>query len=105
MREKKIRARDEKAISIRRRSCSSVIFKGKSYSSVKLISTRIAESSYTIAEAVHYPPQPEADEGFPRTCYCCCELIVETSYTPKDPGRRYFTCVNVDDGDCHIWKW
>ncbi|KAF3580526.1 hypothetical protein DY000_02028769 [Brassica cretica] len=64
-----------------------------------------AESSYTIAEAVHYPPQPEADEGFPRTCYCGCEPIVETSYTPKDPGRRYFTCVNVDDGDCHIWKW
>ena len=31
---KKIRARDEKAILIRRRSCSSVIFKGKSYSSV-----------------------------------------------------------------------
>ena len=30
----KIGARDEKVISIRRRSCSSVIFKGKSYSSV-----------------------------------------------------------------------
>ena len=64
-----------------------------------------AESSYTIAEVVHYPPQPEADEGFPRTCYCGCEPIVEKSYTPKDPGRRYFTCDNVDDGDCHIWKW
>uniref|UniRef100_A0A0D3BSZ9 Zinc finger GRF-type domain-containing protein n=1 Tax=Brassica oleracea var. oleracea TaxID=109376 RepID=A0A0D3BSZ9_BRAOL len=24
---------------------------------------------------------------------------------PKDPGRRYFTCENADDGDCHIWKW
>lgn len=20
-------------------------------------------------------------------------------------GRRYYTCDNVDDGDCHVWKW
>lgn len=20
-------------------------------------------------------------------------------------GRRYYTCVNADDGECHIWKW
>ena len=55
------------------------------------------ESSYT--------PEPEADEGIPRTCYCGNEPVVATSYTPKDPGRRYFSCDNVDDGDCHIWKW
>ncbi|KAL0716968.1 hypothetical protein Bca4012_066290 [Brassica carinata] len=64
-----------------------------------------AESSYTIAEPVQYPPQPEADEGIPTTCYCGGEPVVATSYTPKDPGRRYFTCDNVDDGDCHVWKW
>ncbi|KAG2333094.1 hypothetical protein Bca52824_004274 [Brassica carinata] len=39
------------------------------------------------------------------TCYCCGEPVVATSYTRKDPGRRYFTCDNIDDGDCHIWKW
>ena len=20
-------------------------------------------------------------------------------------GRRYYTCENVDDGECHVWKW
>lgn len=64
-----------------------------------------AESSYPIEEPVQYPLQPEADEGIPTTCYCGAEPVVETSYTPRDPGRRYFSCVNVDDGDCHIWKW
>ncbi|KAF8112816.1 hypothetical protein N665_0061s0025 [Sinapis alba] len=63
------------------------------------------ESSYHIAEAVQYPPQPEADDGIPTTCYCGGEPVLETSYTSKHPGRRYFTCDNVDDGDCHIWKW
>jgi len=64
-----------------------------------------AESSYRIEEPVQYPVQPEADEGIPTTCYCGAEPVVETSYTLRDPGRRYFSCVNVDDGDCHIWKW
>ncbi|XP_013601466.1 PREDICTED: uncharacterized protein LOC106308908 [Brassica oleracea var. oleracea] len=64
-----------------------------------------AESSYNIAEPVQYPPQPEADDGIPTTCYCGGEPVVATSYTPKDPGRRYFTCDNVDDGDCHVRKW
>uniref|UniRef100_A0A0D3BQS5 Myb-like domain-containing protein n=1 Tax=Brassica oleracea var. oleracea TaxID=109376 RepID=A0A0D3BQS5_BRAOL len=47
-----------------------------------------AESSYNIAEPVQYPPQPEADDGIPTTCYCGGEPVVATSYTPKDPGRR-----------------
>ncbi|KAF2558810.1 hypothetical protein F2Q68_00013798 [Brassica cretica] len=64
-----------------------------------------AESSYNIAEPVQYPPQPEADDGILRTCYCGGEPVVATSYSRKDPGRRYFTCENVDDGDCHVWKW
>ena len=64
-----------------------------------------AESSYHIVEPVQYPPQPEADDGIPTTCYCGGEPVVATSYTRKDPGRRYFTCDNIDDGDCHIWKW
>ncbi|XP_013617752.1 PREDICTED: glutathione S-transferase T2-like [Brassica oleracea var. oleracea] len=64
-----------------------------------------AESSQNIAEPFQYPPQPEADDGIPKTCYCGGQPVVATSYTSKDPGRRYFTCDNADDGDCHVWKW
>ncbi|KAG2253111.1 hypothetical protein Bca52824_083247 [Brassica carinata] len=63
-----------------------------------------ADSSYNMAEPFQYPPQPEADDGIP-TCYCGGEPVVATSYTSKDPGIRYFTCDNADDGDCHVWKW
>ncbi|KAG5410031.1 hypothetical protein IGI04_006350, partial [Brassica rapa subsp. trilocularis] len=64
-----------------------------------------AESNYHIAEPLQYLPQPECDEGIPTTCYCGGDPVVSISSTAKDPGRRYFTCPNVDDGDCHIWKW
>ncbi|XP_048614959.1 uncharacterized protein At4g04775-like [Brassica napus] len=64
-----------------------------------------AQSSFDMAEPVQYQPQPEADDGIPTICYCGGEPVVATAYTEKDPGRRYFTCDNVDDGDCHIWKW
>uniref|UniRef100_A0A0D3B0J8 Myb-like domain-containing protein n=1 Tax=Brassica oleracea var. oleracea TaxID=109376 RepID=A0A0D3B0J8_BRAOL len=63
------------------------------------------ESSYLNAEAIEYQPQPEADDGIPTTCYCGAEPVLGYSYTPKDPYRRYFTCHNADDGDCHVWKW
>lgn len=63
------------------------------------------QSNYNSVEAVQYLPQPESDDGIPTICYCGGEPIVATSYTAKDPGRRYFLCCNVDDGDCHIWKW
>ncbi|KAL0660124.1 hypothetical protein Bca4012_080709 [Brassica carinata] len=62
-----------------------------------------ADSRHNIAEPVL--PQSESDDGIPKTCYCGGEAVVETSYTSKDPGRRYFTCGNADDGDCHVWKW
>ncbi|KAL0701865.1 hypothetical protein Bca4012_057987 [Brassica carinata] len=64
-----------------------------------------SESSLYIAEEVQYTPSPEADDGIPTTCYCGSELEIATSHTHKDPGRRYYTCANVDDGECHIWKW
>nr|VDD32044.1 unnamed protein product [Brassica oleracea] len=64
-----------------------------------------AESSQNIEEPFQYPPQPKADDGIPKTCYCGGEPVVATSYTRKDPGRKYFTCENADDGDCHVWKW
>ncbi|KAF8050728.1 hypothetical protein N665_1895s0004, partial [Sinapis alba] len=64
-----------------------------------------ADSSQNLAEPFQYPPQPEADDGIPKICYCGGEPFVATSYTSKDPGRRYFTCENAEDGDCHVWKW
>ncbi|KAG5413646.1 hypothetical protein IGI04_001213 [Brassica rapa subsp. trilocularis] len=64
-----------------------------------------AESSLYIAESFQYTPSPEADDGIPTTCYCGSEPEITTSQTHKDPGRRYYTCPNVDDGECHIWKW
>ncbi|KAF3597681.1 hypothetical protein DY000_02024569 [Brassica cretica] len=47
-----------------------------------------AESSYNMAWPFQNPPQPEADDGIPTTCYCGGEPVVATSYTSKDPGRR-----------------
>ncbi|XP_056860185.1 uncharacterized protein At1g43920, Chloroplastic-like [Raphanus sativus] len=63
-----------------------------------------AQSSYN-AEPVQYEPDPEADDGIPTRCYCGGEPVVGTSTSSKHPYRRYYTCPNVDDGDCHIWKW
>ncbi|KAJ4886683.1 hypothetical protein Rs2_26431 [Raphanus sativus] len=56
-------------------------------------------------EAVVYPPQPEVEFGFPQSCYCGGQPHLATSTSRNDPGRRYYTCANVDDGDCHVFKW
>ena len=63
-----------------------------------------AEISYNARARVQYPPQPEVEFGFPQTCYCGGEPLLATSYTKNDPGRRYYTCEQVDDGECHVWK-
>ncbi|KAF8107186.1 hypothetical protein N665_0125s0014, partial [Sinapis alba] len=52
-----------------------------------------------------YPPQPEVEFGFPQQCYCGSEPRLATCYSRTDPGRRYYTCTNVNDGECHVWKW
>ena len=52
-----------------------------------------------------YPPQPEVEFGFPQVCYCGSQPVLATSSTTNNPGRRYYTCVNADDGECHVWKW
>ncbi|XP_048599605.1 uncharacterized protein At4g04775-like [Brassica napus] len=57
------------------------------------------------ASRVQYPPQPEVEFGLPRECYCGGEPLLATSVIRNDPGRRYYTCRNVEDGDCHVWKW
>uniref|UniRef100_A0A0D3CMD3 GRF-type domain-containing protein n=1 Tax=Brassica oleracea var. oleracea TaxID=109376 RepID=A0A0D3CMD3_BRAOL len=55
---------------------------------------------------VEYPPQPEVEFGFPQTCYCGAKPVLATSNRyGLDPGRRYYTCANVGDGECHVWKW
>ncbi|KAL0802803.1 hypothetical protein Bca101_057979 [Brassica carinata] len=61
--------------------------------------------SENIVEPVQFESQPDADDGIPTRCYCGAAPVVATAYTRKDPGRRYFTCENLDDGDCHVWKW
>ncbi|KAL0743726.1 hypothetical protein Bca4012_085239 [Brassica carinata] len=57
------------------------------------------------SQPIHYPPQPEVEFGFPKVCYCGGQPLLDTSYTKNDPGRRYYTCENRDDGECHVWKW
>ncbi|KAL0701542.1 hypothetical protein Bca4012_017050 [Brassica carinata] len=52
-----------------------------------------------------YPPQPEVEFGFPKECYCGGQPHIATSYTRNDPGRRFYTCANIDDDECHIYKW
>ncbi|KAL0713545.1 hypothetical protein Bca4012_020523 [Brassica carinata] len=64
-----------------------------------------AEISYNNGAPVQYPPQPEVEFGFPQTCYCGGQPLLATSRTINDPGRRYYTCENVDYGECHVWKW
>ncbi|KAG2310587.1 hypothetical protein Bca52824_022144 [Brassica carinata] len=50
------------------------------------------------ARSYVYPPQPEVEFGFPMECYCGGEPVL-------DPGRRFYTCNNRDDGECHIYKF
>ncbi|KAJ4910331.1 hypothetical protein Rs2_04952 [Raphanus sativus] len=64
-----------------------------------------AELDYNYAATIQYPPQPEVEYGFPQTCYCGGRPKLATSRTVNDPGRRYYTCDNVNDGDCHVHKW
>ena len=64
-----------------------------------------AELNYNYAATVQYPPQPEVEFGFPQTCYCGGRPKLATSRTVTDPGRRYYTCDYVNDGDCHVHKW
>ncbi|CAF2073972.1 unnamed protein product [Brassica napus] len=64
-----------------------------------------AELNYNYAATVQYPPQPEVEFGFPLTCYCGGQPKLATSRTLNDPGRRYYTCDYVNDGDCHVHKW
>ncbi|WZZ73530.1 hypothetical protein YC2023_084900 [Brassica napus] len=64
-----------------------------------------AELSYVNGEEILYPPQPEVEFGFPQTCCCGSQPQLATSQSRNDPGRRYYTCLNADDGECHVWKW
>ncbi|KAL0728199.1 hypothetical protein Bca4012_024292 [Brassica carinata] len=70
-----------------------------------LIQEDQAQLDLVNAQQFVYPPQPETEFGFPKTCYCGSQPKIATSYSRVDPGRRYCTCTNVDDGECHVWKW
>ncbi|KAF3585466.1 hypothetical protein F2Q69_00027145 [Brassica cretica] len=71
----------------------------------ELIRRDKAEISLHAGSPVRYPPQPEVEFGFPQICYCGAQPLVATSNSRNDPGRRYYTCANVNDGECHVWKW
>ena len=78
---------------------------GSGYSSTEeLIRRDQAELSINYVAPAQYTPQPEVEFGFPQTCYCGGEPLLATSYTKNDPGRRYYTCEQVDDGEFHVWK-
>ena len=70
-----------------------------------LIQEDQAQLELVNSQQVVYPPQPETEFGFPKACYCGTQPKIATSYSRVDPGRRFYTCSNVDDGDCHVWKW
>ncbi|CAH2034701.1 unnamed protein product [Thlaspi arvense] len=48
---------------------------------------------------------PINEYGILTQCYCGARAILDTCRSTMDPGRRFFTCPNVGDGNCHIWKW
>ncbi|VVB17748.1 unnamed protein product [Arabis nemorensis] len=38
-------------------------------------------------------------------CYCGGRVVVQTSGTDPNPGRRFFTCKNSEERGVHVWKW
>ncbi|CAH2035179.1 unnamed protein product [Thlaspi arvense] len=48
---------------------------------------------------------PIEEDGIMTECYCGAKAIIDTYRSTMDPRRRFFTCPNVGDGECHIWKW
>ncbi|KAL0774029.1 hypothetical protein Bca101_039180 [Brassica carinata] len=61
------------------------------------------EISLQRGSPVQYPLEPEVEFGFPQRCYCGAQPLLATS--SREIGRRYYTCTNVNDGECHVWKW
>ncbi|CAG7871363.1 unnamed protein product [Brassica rapa] len=64
-----------------------------------------AELSLERRSSVIYPPQPEVEFGFPQVCYCGSPPQLVPSRSINGQGRLVYTCVNKDDGECHVWKW
>ncbi|XP_023645930.1 uncharacterized protein LOC111832641 [Capsella rubella] len=60
-----------------------------------------ANSAFNLARRI----EEEIEIGFPTKCYCGGQPLLHTSYTRNDPGRKYFTCENVEDGEMHVHKW
>ena len=91
------------------------------------------EISLQRGSPVQYPLEPEVEFGFPQRCYCGAQPLLATSSREIGmrycllpllisscvcfychfsylvayvlTGRRYYTCTNVNDGECHVWKW
>ncbi|CAN8268407.1 unnamed protein product [Cochlearia groenlandica] len=60
----------------------------------------------TIDEVTSRDPYDEAMEfGIPSVCYRGDTPVIDTTSSPLNPGRRFYTCRSRDDGQCHICKW
>ncbi|KAG2299087.1 hypothetical protein Bca52824_035559 [Brassica carinata] len=64
-----------------------------------------ADSGNSSTEMYIQLDQAQIEFGFPKEFYCGGEPLVATSYTRTDPGRRFYTCKNKHDRDCHVYKW
>nr|VDD45477.1 unnamed protein product [Brassica oleracea] len=53
-----------------------------------------AQSRLNLQVPVQYVPQPDVEEGIPKTCYCGGDPVVATSYTPRS-RRKVFHMSNV----------
>ncbi|KAL0794148.1 hypothetical protein Bca101_065525 [Brassica carinata] len=42
--------------------------------------------------------------GIPRQCHCGSQIIILTSKTKDNPGRRFFRC-GTTFGPGHVFKW
>ncbi|CAH2078992.1 unnamed protein product [Thlaspi arvense] len=43
--------------------------------------------------------------GLMEECHCGARAIIDTCRSRIDPGRRFFSCPNAGNGECHIWTW
>ncbi|VVA92566.1 unnamed protein product [Arabis nemorensis] len=50
--------------------------------------------------------EADGEYGIPASlCYCRGRVVVQTSRTDLNAGRRFFTCKNSEKGGVHVWKW
>lgn len=46
----------------------------------------------------------DVTRGIPRRCPCGASIIVLTSTTKLNPGKKFYRCSEIS-GSNHVWKW